>query len=103
MKKKRVYISGKMTGLPKWLWVARFKSAEMKLMEMGMQPINPARMQLPEEWEIDHDTYIMMDLELLNTCDAIYMLANWKTSTGARIERDWAIRKHKEIMYEEEI
>jgi len=40
------------------------------------------------------------DLELVRRCDAIYMLSNWKESSGAKAELELARELGLEIIYE---
>ena len=99
--KKRVYISGKMTGLPKWYIPIRFRHAEKKLRAAGMIPVNPAGLIVPEDWGLDYEDYMSIDHILLSKCDAIYLLSNWEGSSGANREKKWAEEMSLEIMYEE--
>ena len=40
------------------------------------------------------------DLELLFRCDAILMTPDWERSSGARAERDFAIRNAIPVLYD---
>lgn len=40
------------------------------------------------------------DLEIIRRCDAIYMLKNWRSSKGAKVELQEALRLGKEVIYE---
>lgn len=94
----RIYISGKISGLPYKEVEQRFEDAEALLTELGFEVINPLKNGLAahEEW-IKH---LCKDIELLHSCDAIYMMDNWVTSTGADIEHYIAVRTKKDILYE---
>lgn len=82
--KKKIYISGKINGLPAIYSQMLFERAEKFLAENGYEPVNP--------WKIDKagckhfDDYLMADLEELRKCDGIYMLANWRVSNGSHVE-----------------
>jgi hypothetical protein len=82
----RVYLSGKMTGLPD-LGFAAFSRAAASLRASGYEVINPAELDAadaaPKEW---HE-YLRRDIAQLVTCDAIALLPNWTDSRGARLER----------------
>jgi hypothetical protein len=43
---------------------------------------------------------MLEDIKALFECQAIYMLNNWGSSTGARIERSIAIEMGIEIIYQ---
>lgn len=42
------------------------------------------------------------DIEMLKRCDVIVMLPKWKSSVGAKIERDAAIEAGLAVIYEQE-
>ena len=46
------------------------------------------------------DVWLRGDLEILSRCDAIYMLRNWRDSSGAVAEHDAAVDWGLEIIYQ---
>lgn len=81
----KIYISGKITGIPIEEARQRFEDAELFLADCDMgEIVNPMKKGLPdsEPW-IKH---IMADIDLLIQCDAIYLMDNWSESQGAQIE-----------------
>jgi hypothetical protein len=44
--------------------------------------------------------FLKSDIPFLLKCDVIYMLLDWKTSRGARLEHWLAKRYHKQVIYE---
>lgn len=94
----KVYISGKINGLPPFYSQMRFANAERKLAEKGFEVVNPWKLDMSDckEW----DDFMMRDLEILRHCDAIYMLCNWQESDGALVEYDFAKGKKMQILYE---
>lgn len=80
---KRVYISGKITGLSEKEWTENFEAAEKALTDAGYRVINPAKVKV----DLDYQEYLTIDIILLGRCDAIYMLDNWQDSNGAKVER----------------
>lgn len=92
----KIYLSGKITDNPDYR--EDFAKAQHKLEDLGFEVFNPA-VTYHEGWGwLD---YIIYDLQVLETCDAIYFLENAFTqlideegrtvstqwhSTGARIE-----------------
>lgn len=95
---KKVYISGKISGLPRKEAEANFKRAEKYLRKLGFVTYSPLCLPKGFEWE----DYMFIDLAVLNRCDHIYMLKGWEESKGARIERRYAIENGKHVIYESE-
>lgn len=81
--KKKVYLSGRMSGLEEEEFKAIFKKAEMELIERGYEVINPCEIDYAVE---GYAGQLLSALGELAKCDAIYMLNNWKESNGARCE-----------------
>lgn len=102
MSKKRIYISGPISGTDDWL--ERFARAEADIEKMHaaigeeVEVINPARIDMPKgtTWQ----QYIDISLQMLRGCDGIYMLANWRFSKGAKLERLYADGSGMVIFYE---
>ena len=94
----RVYISGKITGDNYAEVVEKFADAEAQISDLQYFPINPIKNGLPPiaTW----DEHMVKDIELLLTCDAIYMLTDWEESKGARIEHFIAAEKGMELWYQ---
>lgn len=84
MKSMKIYISGKISGLPVDEVVAKFQTAERKIRKFGLIPINPLDNGLPIEAEWADQ--MGKDIALLLRADAIYMLPDWRQSEGATIE-----------------
>ena len=97
----KIYISGKITGLPFPEVVAKFQSAEELLDELDLVPVNPLKNGLTKNhaW-VEH---MVRDIEMLLACDAIYMLDNWVDSKGARIEKNIADEVGMDIWFESNI
>lgn len=95
----KVYISGKITGDDNY--IDKFVEAEERLRKQGYETINPAavNMNLPESttWE----EYMSVSIALLDMCDAIYMLKDWKDSRGACLEYGYALAKKLKVIWEE--
>jgi hypothetical protein len=96
---KKIYISGKITGLDISEAEKLFKDAEKYAKyEMGYEPVNPMELcKQDDAWEwID---YMRVDIKALVDCDAILMLPNWEDSEGAKLELVIAKGLKLEIYY----
>lgn len=99
----KVFISGKITGLEERDWRKKFSEGVSKLMRQHgyniKDIIDPSRLKevLPE---LDYEQYMWIDFTLLDMCDTIYVLDNYKDSRGAQRELAYAIEQNKKIIWE---
>ena len=93
----RIYISGKMTGLPD-LGRQKFMETQSQLEMYGHTVLNPAL--LPPG--LEKSAYMPMCLAVVDAAEAVYMLDNWKQSPGAQLEHDYAMYQGKLIIYSTE-
>ena len=91
----KVYIAGKITGNPDYK--QQFAEAEKKLREKGHATMNPA--VLPDGFE--HHEYMRVCFSMIDVCDTLFMLDNWRDSIGATMEHDYATANNKAIIYQE--
>lgn len=97
MKKEKIYISGKMSGMEEEVYKRLFKNAEEKLISEGYEVFNPCEIEyIPE----DYAQQLLLVLGELAKCDCIYMLENWIHSNGARCEYWFAKGSGKKIIFE---
>lgn len=90
---KKIYISGKITGLDPELARKKFAEDEKLFRDQGYEVVNPMKLT-----GNDDETWreCMMDcIEELFYCDAIYMQPDWGQSKGARVE--YALARELEI------
>lgn len=80
--KERVYLSGRITGLPD-LGMKQFEDAANHLRQLGYAVFNPHELNGPE---LDWKKCMVNDIRILTGCDAIALLDNWKESRGAKLE-----------------
>lgn len=97
----KIYISGKITGLPFHEVEAKFQGAEELLEELDLVPVNPLKNGLTKEHSWNE--HMVKDIEMLLDCDGIMMLDNWDTSKGAKIEYNIAVVTEKSILFEANI
>ena len=89
----KIYIAGKVRGLKNYKEV--FKK---ELQNKGHITLNPA--ELPEG--LHWTDYMKICIPMLEVAEAIYLLNNWRDSTGAKVEKAYAECQGKEIIYQED-
>lgn len=97
----KVYISGKISGLPTDEVKAKFEQAEKQLESFGHQPVNPFNNGLPDD--ASYAEQMGRDIYMLLNCDGIYLLRDWHESSGARIEAFAAQERGLEVIYQPQI
>jgi hypothetical protein len=76
------------------------REAAKELWRQGWAVFCP-HMNTAHFWNVVPDAdYLAGDLEILSRCDAIYMLRNWRDSSGAIAEHDAAVDWGLEIIYQ---
>ena len=104
MKKKVIYVSGKITGTSDY--VERFSAVEDKLIAEGYEVLNPVRTGKWLERYLAPEKptwvqYMKYAIAAMMEADSIYMLRGWNQSKGARLERFLARVLNYNIIYEE--
>lgn len=81
-----VYISGAITNDKHYR--KKFAKAEKCLTDKGHEVINPAKVadSLPE---LKHEQYMHIDEALIDICDVVYFLKDWKESYGSQREHTY--------------
>ena len=97
---KVVYLSGKITDTNNLkvfrnIFVA-WKCAK-KLSKQGLAVVCPHTNGVG--FGLTHKQYMERDFALLERCDVIYMMKNWKTSKGAKMELKYAKKLGLEIKF----
>jgi len=93
-----LYLAGKITGDPDF--IEKFARAQARLEAKDFIVFNPAK--LPQD-AFSWDAYMRIGFALLDECDVICMLPDWRESNGATWELGRAIAKGKRIIYYEDI
>lgn len=97
--KKRIYISGPMTGIPDNNFPAFF-AMEERIRAAGDLPVNPARFPV----QPTYDDTIRLDLEVIAmAADGAVFLRGWEHSKGANIEMDLIRSIGIPVMFEEQM
>lgn len=94
----KIYVAGKITGENRWEMKAKFTRTAEQLKREGNSPFVPC--VLPDYPEVPHSDYMHICYAMIDVCDAVYMLADWQQSKGARMELQYACDHRKEILYE---
>lgn len=93
--KKKIYISGRMSGLTRQEQRDRFMAAEAEAQRYGYRVCNPVR-TIYWRWPwlyrlMGYHLCLCIDLWMLSRCDGIYLFnRDWTMSRGACIEQAYA-------------
>jgi hypothetical protein len=88
-----VYLAGKITG--DLQYKQKFSAAYTYLKDQGYNVLNPA--VLPEG--MDYEDAMKICLHMVEVCDAIALMPDWKESPGAKREKKHAEEIGMQIMY----
>lgn len=82
-KQYRIYIAGKVTGLPYQATFDKFLQIEEMLKHLGQEVVNPMREVTPG---LDWQHTMKQRLSSLLGCNAIFLIHDWEHCTDARLE-----------------
>ena len=97
--KNRIYISGPISGHDLGERRATFHLTQRFLEHQDFEAINPMKNGLPAE-ATTHE-HMKRDIELLLTCNAIYMMKGWTHSKGCQVEFEVATSIGLPVYFEE--
>lgn len=104
MNNRKIYLSGKITGLSFTEAYEAFGEAKEKLKKEGWQPVSPIEIGTDAPAGASDDevykAHLKADIVELTKCEAIYMMASWQSSEGATLEHDIAKSIGLRIIYE---
>jgi len=86
------YTKNNMNGKTQEENIAQARQIGCRLWEKGFSVIVPHEntSYFEKDCNIDYNTYIRGDLDMLSRCDYIVMTPDWESSKGAIIEKDYA-------------
>lgn len=93
----KVYLSGAITDNPNF--EEEFKHAEELLTKLGYEVVNPTIISWAAKY-FDYADFMIISLQLLKKCDAIYFLGSWAKSDGAKIEKIVAKKMGLKVIHE---
>ena len=85
---KKIYIAGKVSGLPIAEVSMKFGSAQQELETKGFKAVNPLR--VVNDWKATWEEAMKKCIRALTECDAVYLLPCYVDSPGAKFEIDIA-------------
>ena len=88
MSKNKCYISGKISGLPKEIYIQLFEQAKKEVIDAGFEPVSP--IEIDHNGAVSWEDFMRNDIKQLMDCQAIYVLRNWRDSHGAKVEVELA-------------
>lgn len=94
----KVYISGAITNNPNAK--SQFIKAKQTILDLDKNYIFISPMDLPHDHDKSWKSHMKEDITALMQCDAIYMIAGWEKSIGAKIEHDLAQGLNYKIIHE---
>ena len=100
-----IYVAGRYHSSCEWElegFIRQAEDASLRLWRDGWSVICPHKntAHFGGALGIPDSTWLEGDIEILKRCDAIYMLSNWKESSGAKEELKIAEQLGLEIYYE---
>ena len=96
----KVYVAGKVTGEDRDKCRYKFGYNATKLREQGHKVINPFAMFEDMRKGFDKEDEMTICFAAITICDAVYMLADWHESEGAKMEHKYALDHGKKIIYQ---
>jgi len=95
---KRFYIAGRIANEDGYR--VKFAQACSEVSRLGHRPISPCDIHDNGCNHIEWAEWMVCDLHAMLDCDGVYALRDWRSSKGATIEVQLAMRLGKEIVYQ---
>lgn len=97
-RKGTVYVAGKINGNPDFY--REFAEARDRLYRQGWTHVITPDVLSP--LGLEYEQYMTICCAMIDASEAVYLLRNWKTSSGAIREKFYAMSRNKVILYEED-
>lgn len=89
MKIQKIYIAGKVTGLPIADVTMKFGTAQKQIEALGYEVVNP--LEVVNDWHMPWQQAMKLCINALLECDGVYCLPDWSISKGAKVEAFMAV------------
>lgn len=96
--KQKIYIAGKVTGLPITECTMNFGLAQKQIENLGHEAVNP--LAVVNDWKCPWEKAMKLCIVALMDCDAIFVLDNYINSSGAMMELHLAKRLNIPVYFE---
>lgn len=96
-KRRRVYISGPISGYDIQERRMVFGQVANRLVELGYDVVNPMDNE-DDSHRLTWEEYMRKDITQLMQCDCIVLLSGWEKSRGARLEKQIAEELGMEVL-----
>ena len=93
----KLYIAGRISN--ELDYRVKFARACTEVVLLGHTPVNPC--ELLHDHNKSWEAFMVADLHAMLDCDGVYALRDWRTSKGATIEVQLAMRLGKIITYQD--
>lgn len=97
MQIKKIYLAGKISGLPLHEVTMRFGAKEKELRLQGHQVVNPLSISVGRQ--ISWEAIMKECITAMMDCDEVHLLPCWKDSRGATLEHTIAQELNLTIVY----
>lgn len=97
--KPKIYLAGKITGLPVEDYTANFNYWKGHFQKLGFKVISP--IDLPHKHADMWQEYMKEDIAAMVKCKYLFAMVGWQNSKGAKIEVELARALKINIYYQE--
>lgn len=100
---KKLYLAGKVTGLPEAEVEQKFNEAQLVYEKLGFEVFNPHKLVKDAGFDnCSWEEIMKFCLIMMLGCDGVVLLHDWRESHGALLERDIALQLRMPLYYPHE-